>query len=43
MFSGKVCVITGGANGITCNQSGTYDVYCKMIYQRDNIYFGPAA
>ena len=34
---------TGGANGITCNQSGIYDVYCKMIYQRDNIYFGPAA
>ena len=34
---------TGGANGITCNQSGTFDVYCKMIYQRDNIYFGAAA
>lgn len=34
---------TGGPNGITCNQSGTFDVYCKMIYQNDNIYFGAAA
>lgn len=29
--------------GIICGTSGTYDVYCKMIYQNDNIYFGKAA
>ena len=30
------------STGIICNESDTYDVYCKMIYQNDNIYFGPA-
>ena len=34
---------TGGDNGITCNVAGTYDVYCKLIFENDNIYFGPAA
>lgn len=34
---------TGGDNGITCNIAGTYDVYCKLIYENDNIYFGPTA
>ena len=31
---------TGGNNGITCNESGVYNIYCKLIYQNDNIYFG---
>lgn len=34
---------TGGDDGITCGTSGTYDVYCKLIPEKDTIYFGPAA
>lgn len=33
---------TGGTEGITCNTAGTYDVYVKMKYGEDTIYFGPA-
>ena len=33
---------TGGANGITCGTSGTYDIYVKMKWAEDQIYFGPA-
>lgn len=33
---------TGSASGITCNTAGTYDVYVKMKFNEDQIYFGPA-
>jgi hypothetical protein len=33
---------TGGAKGITCNEAGSFDVYVKMKFQADQIYFGLA-
>lgn len=31
---------SGGSEGITCNQGGIFNVYVKMSYGNDNIYFG---
>lgn len=30
------------ADGMICKQSGTYDVYVKMKFEADEIYYGPA-
>ena len=30
------------ADGMICNESGNYDIYVKMKYQQDEVYFGPA-
>lgn len=33
---------TASADGITCNTSGTYDVYAKFKWEADEVYIGPA-
>ena len=33
---------TASTDGITCNTSGTYDVYAKFKWEADEIYIGPA-
>ena len=30
------------ADGMICNEGGNYDIYVKMKYQQDEVYFGPA-
>ena len=31
------------SDGMICNQSGKFDIYIKMKYEADEIYYGPAA
>jgi hypothetical protein len=33
---------TVSTTGVTCNTDGTFNIYCKLIPNNDNIYFGKA-
>lgn len=34
---------TPGTVGLLCGESGTYDIYLKLKYEADNVYFGHSA